>query len=355
MVLQSLGSLKDKQLKLGFMKTQDRLLPSKGATVEAPAPAAATRPPHAPDASSNPKSDQGMEERGNRETIARADRTDQASAAVEQSETSTVQAVSQLQDSATYASSAPRFIHMFDRLYGLTTDELNEYWAMGTSAERNITTLNQMMRAIITHQITDLPAQSALNPPSEWVATRFAAPRPKRWEERPEWWDCDKICYVEAAQPNISDEPEASPLSLPAVVTPPDADMFLAQKKPAEFLVSDDDEIVSGGCLPLEARVIRPPTPVAHRQKLLRILNGPLAEIPRASAPAPAWYSMPYTKPVSAVGKKTTLLAPASIEYRGRFWRELAAPSPTMGTLIMPLAYRWEEEDMAALREVKLE
>ncbi|TFK51322.1 hypothetical protein OE88DRAFT_1644806 [Heliocybe sulcata] len=316
MVLQSLGSLKDKQLKLGFMKTQDRLMPSKGATVEAPAPAAATRPPHAPDASSNPKGDQGMEEGGNRETIARADRIDQVAATVEQSAASTIQSVAQPQDSATYESSAPRFVHIFDRLYCLATDELNEYWATGTSAER-ITALNQTMCASTANLITDLPEQSAPNPPSEWAATRFAAPRPKRWEERPEWWDCDKVCYVEAAQPITWDEPEVSPLSLPAVVTPPDADMFLAQKEPAEFLVSDDDEIISGGCLPLAKRVIRPPTSVAHRQKLLRILNGPRAEIPQASTPAPAWYSMAYDMPVSAIEEKTSLLTPACIEYRG--------------------------------------
>ncbi|TFK51332.1 hypothetical protein OE88DRAFT_1659270 [Heliocybe sulcata] len=354
MVLQSLGSLKDKQLKLGFMKTQDRLLRSKGATVEAPAPAAATRPPHAPDASSNPKSDQGMEERGNRETIARADRTDEGSAAVEQSETTTIQAVSQLQHSATYPSSAPHFIGVFDNLYGLTADELSEYWATGTSAKR-IAALNETMRASTQALITDLPEQSALSPPSEWVATRFAAPKPKRWEEIPEWWDCDKVCYIEAAQPSTSDEPEVSPVSLPAIITPPDANMFLTPKNPVEFLASDDDEIVSGGCLPLEARVIRPPTSVAHRQKLLQLLNGPLAGIAKASMPAPAWYPRAYNKPASAVGEKTALLTPASTEYRGRFWRELAAPSPTVGTLITPLVHRWEEEDMAALREVKLE
>ncbi|TFK51318.1 hypothetical protein OE88DRAFT_1659236 [Heliocybe sulcata] len=286
--------------------------------MEPAAPAAATRPPHAPDGSNNPKSDQGMEEGGNRETIARADRTDQVSAAVKQSETSTVQAMSQLQDSATYASSAPRFVHMFDMLYSLTTDELNEYWAMGTSTER-ITALNQTMRASTRTLMTDLPEQSAPNPPSEWVATRFAAPRPKRPEEKPEWWDCDKVCYIEAAQSSTWDGSGVSPLSLPAVVTPPDADMFLTQKEPAEFLVSDDDEIISGACLPLQARVIRPPTPVAHRQKLLRILNGPLAEITQAITPARAWYSMAYYTPVSAVEKETSPLTPACIECCGRF------------------------------------
>ncbi|TFK51333.1 hypothetical protein OE88DRAFT_1536543 [Heliocybe sulcata] len=169
-----------------------------------------------------------------------------------------------------------------------------------------------------------------------------------------------RICFnpfadIDDHWPTSSVDSDMSSLSFPTVITPVNYPAELVQEKSVEPLVSVDDEFVQGGQLPLASRVIRPPPAVAHRNKLLQILNEGVAEISEAGgcgpAQAPSWYPRAHELPPSIADKPAPPITCAAIEKQDHLWRDLAAQHPMMGAMVMPLVLRGEGRDKAQLRE----